>query len=251
MNLQELRDETRRRIGETTEQDFFADVEIDLNLNEGLKRFSNEERWPWLYADFETTTTEGEDELELPDNIALNRVFGFNISDQTLAGGQMLERVEPMEGFRLRHAHRDREAVPRYYYISKSNLVDDSEPPIRYTAKLIPAPDAAYEITGIYLIVPPLLSGNEDEPAMPEEYQGALPAYAAGMLFLKELDISQKAGEQFAIYNSILENAVRETKRFDADEVVAWARSKPSGRRWGIDFYMGDVRSRLPATLGD
>jgi len=242
--------EVRERIGETTEEDFFSDAEITRALNEGLRRFSNEERWPWLFSDFSQDLEASSDEMELPDDVALNRVFGLNIQDDTtLAGGQMLERVEPMEGFRLRHAHKDREAVPRYYYISKSNLSADQEPPIKYTAKLIPTPDLAYEVTGIYMFVPPLLSSVEEEPALPPEYQAALPAYAAGLLFLKELEISQKASEQFAIYNSILGNAVRETKRFNADEVVAWGRSKPSGRRWGRDYFP-DIRTRLPATLG-
>lgn len=237
MNLSELIDEVRERLGETTEADFFTDDEITRALNEGLRRFSNEERWPWLYTDFETTCTVDDPEMDLPANVAINRVFGLNIVDtSTVPGGQMLERVQPMEGLRLRHAHRETTGVPRFYYISRTNLSADSEPPVTYTAKLIPTPDDDYDVTGIYLMVPPLLDGPEDEPALPEEYQAALPAYAAGALFLKELEISQKASEQFSLYNAILANAVKETKQFDADEVVAWGRRKPSGERFTGPF---------------
>ena len=252
MNLEELIDETRERLGETTEADFFTDAEITRALNEGLRRFSNEERWPWLYTEYSTNLTEDVDYFDLPDDIAINRIFGFNIEDdETLAGGVMLERVQPMEGFRLKHAYKNYTGVPRWYYISHTNLDTDLEPPLRYTAKVIPTPDSDYEVTGLYLMVPTLLDSDEQEPAMPTEYQTALPAYAAGVLFLKELQISQKAGEQFQLYNAILANAIKETKQFDADEVVAWGRSKPSGRKgYGFEPWNNDIRSRILPTLG-
>jgi len=247
MDLEELIVEVRERIGEVTEADFFTDAEVTRALNEGLRRFSNEERWPWLFTEFSGTTTIDDENFDLPENIALNRVFGLNIMDDlTLAGGQMLERVQPMEGFRLKHQYRNYDGVPRWYYVSHTNLDTTAEPPVIYTAKLIPVPDLEYEVTGIYMFVPPALSGTSDEPALPEEYQDALPAYAAGILFLKELQISQKAGEQFALYNAILANAVKETKQFDADEVVAWGRSKPV-RRMG---FGESILSRIPSTLG-
>jgi hypothetical protein len=251
-NLADLRSEVRERIGETSEADFFTDAEIDRALNEGLKRFSNEERWPWLFADYSATMQTGVDELDLPDNIAINRIFALSIMDTNVVnGGVMIERVTPMEGFRLRHQYRNSTNVPRWYYITRTNLADDGEPPIRYTAKLIPTPSADYDVSGIYMAVPLLLDGSSNSPMMPEEYQAALPAYAAGLLFLKELEVSQKASEQFAIYNSILQNALKETKRFDEDEIVAWGRSKPSGRRGfglegGSDMFWG----RVAPTLG-
>lgn len=249
MNLSDLIDETRERIGETTEEDFFTDAEITRALNEGLRRFSNEERWPWLFTEFTGTVGIDEDEMDMPDDVSINRLFGLNIMDTaTLAGGQMIERVQPMEGFRLRHQYKNYTGVPRWYYVSKSNLDADGAPPLTYTCKVIPSPDQEYEITGIYLAVPITLSGNDDEPMLPEEYQDALPAYAAGILFLKELQISQKASEQFSLYNGILANAVRETKQFDADEVVAWGRRKPSGSRgYGAT---SDIWSRIATNIG-
>lgn len=241
MTLDELIDEVRERLGETTEADFFTDAEITRSLNEAVRRFSNEERWPWLYTEFEETTTADEDDIDLPDDVSINRVFALNImDDSTLNGGQMLERLTPMEGFRSRHAYRNGAGVPRWYYISHTNLNDDGAPPLRYTARLIPTPDQAYTITGIYMLVPPLLSGAGDEPVVPEEYQQALPAYAAGLLFLKELEISQKASEQFQIYNSVLQNARKDTQQQDLDEIVAWGRSKPSGGRGRFGY--GDQR---------
>ena len=240
MNLGELRSEVRERVGETLEADFWTDAEIDRALNEGLRRFSNEERWPWLFTEFTTTTATSSDEISLPADVSINRVFGLSILDTTtLNGGQMIERVTPMEGFRLRHAYVNSTGVPQWYYISRTNLVDDLESPITYTARLIPQPDASYDIEGIYFLVPPLLDGNEDEPALPREYHSALSAYAAGLLFLKEQAVSQKAGEQFSIYGSILANARKDTAQLDNDEVVAWGRSKPSGGRARFGYSPG------------
>jgi hypothetical protein len=245
MDLETLIDETRERIGETTEADFFTDAEVTRAINEALRRFSNEERWPWLFTEFSGTTTQDDADFDLPSNIAINRTFGLHIPDSgSLAGGQMLERVTPMEGFRLKVAYSDHTGVPRFYYISHTGLLADGAPPVTYTARLVPTPDEAYDVEGLYMAVPDLLSGDGDEPMLPEEYQAALPAYAAGVLFLKELQISQKASEQFALYQSILMNAVKETKQFNADETVAWGRSKPALR---MPF---DVLSRISPTLG-
>lgn len=237
MNLTELIAETRARISETTEADFFTDAQITRSLNEGLRRFTNAERWPWLYTEFSDTLGLGESELTLPDDVALNRVFALSIMDSVnLAGGVMLERIQPVEGFRMRMAYNDRQGTPQYYYIAGTNLDADGSPPTRYTAKFIPEADAEYEIGGIYMFVPPLLDAGDDEPALPTEYQDALPAYAAGLLYLQELEISQKASEQFTLYTNILGEAVKDTKQFDADEVVAWGRSKPAGRGFGRDI---------------
>ncbi len=83
---------------------------------------------------------------------------------------------------------------------------------------------------------------------MPEEYQEAIPAWATGKLFLKEFSISQKASEQFSLYAKVLGQAKRDLQSFDMDEVVAWGRQEPLGRR-----YVGrapGANYRLPPTLG-
>jgi len=253
MDLSELIVDTRERLGEVGTADFFTDDEITRALNEGLRRFSNEERWPWLFTDFEVDTVVDTNTFEFPSDVSINRVFQLAVlDDQTLAGGQKLERVTPMEGVNLKRTYRQSfGGCPRWYYISSTNLDADGEPPLRYTATMIPTPDREYTISGIYMFVPNALSGDSDEPQLPREYQDALPAYAAGKLFLNELQISQKASEQFGLYNAVLTSATRETKQFNVDEVVAWARSKPSGQgRKGFYDAPGSFWSRIGGPIG-
>ncbi len=245
MDFDTLRDEVRERLGEL-EEDFFLDVEVDRAINEAIKRFSAEERWEWLFTEATDTLPEATDELDLPLNVGPNRVFNISVSGGSLGtvSGRILEKVLPTEGFRLRHLWDPRTSSPRWYYIT-SAFSDAAG--TTYTARFIPVPDADYDIEYQYLAVPDDLSGATDEPQIPLEYQEAIPAWAAGKLFLKEFSISQKANEQFALYAKVLQQARKDMKEFDYDETVAWGRHQPVYR---YDYKDRAVRNRIPPTLG-
>lgn len=245
MDLTTLRTETRERVGELT-ADFFTDAEVDRAINEAIRRFCAEEKWPFLLTEWSTTLDDASDELELPDNVSLTRLFNMTIDGDSLAHPRMLERVDPQEGFRLRHMHEDIEDAPWWYYITRSNLSVDEAPPVNYTAKFIPAPDADYTVEAQYMAVPVDLSGGSDEPMIPLEYQDAIPAWAAGKLFLKEMAVSQKASEQFGIYAKVLDQAKRDLMEFSLDEVVAWGRKHPRPLRGDSGTYPW----YLPGNLG-
>lgn len=246
MELTTLRLEVRERLGELT-ADFFTDDEVDRAINEAVKRFCAEEKWPFLITEWTSSITSASDELPLPSNVSLTRLFNLAIDSSSLAHPRMLERVDPQEGFALRHQYDTTTGSPRWYYIASTNLSVDEAPPIVYTARLIPAPDGDYDVEAQYMAVPVELSGASDEPMVPEEYQDAIPAWAAGKLFLKELSISQKANEQFAIYQKVLSQARADLKSFDLDEVVAWGRRHPLRGPWAST---SDVYGRIPPTLG-
>lgn len=244
MDLADLALEVRERVGEL-EDDFFTDDEVERAVNEAVRRFCAEEQWPFLITEWTSGITTDDDELTLPSDISLTRVFNLALSGDTLARPQMVERVDPKEGFTLRHNYSLSTGTPRFYYISRSNQEADEAPPVTYTAKLIPASDGDYDVEAQYIAVPVLLSGPSDEPMVPYEYQDAIVAWAAGKLFLKEQAVSQKASEQFSIYAKVLEQARKDLKAFSLDEIVAWGRREPMR---GHDLR--DPRARTPQNLG-
>jgi hypothetical protein len=245
MDLDDMRTEVRERLGELT-ADFWTDAEVDRAINEAVRRFCAEEKWSFLLTEWASTLSNGDDELELPSDISLTRVFNLAIDGPTLAEARMLERVDPQEGFRLRHQYDDLTAAPRWYYITRSNQSTDEAPPVTYTAKLIPRTDAEYEVEAQYMAIPTLLTAPSDEPMVPTEYQEAIVAWATGKLWLKELGTSQKSSEQFSLYAKVLDQARNDLRTHSLDETVAWGRSHPMRGYWGaLSPY-----DRIPPTLG-
>lgn len=242
--MTDIRTEVRERVGELV-ADFWTDAEVDRAINEAVRRFCAEEPWPFLLTEWSSAVTNGIDELDLPPDVSLTRVFNLSIDGTSLAQPVLLERVDPSEGFRLRFQYQDRNSTPAWYYIARSNQDADGAPPVVYTARLIPTPDDDFTVEAQYMAVPLLLSGASDEPMVPVEYQEAIPAWAAGKLFLKELQISQKASEQFRIYGTVLDQARRDLKAFNLDEIVAWGRRQPMRGYWSMT-----VQDRIPPTLG-
>ena len=251
MDLTDLRLETRERLGELT-ADFWTDVEVDRAINEALNRFCMEEKWPFLLTDYSNTLAAATTELDLPDDVSLNRMFNLAVSGGSLSYGRMLERLSSADGFRQQFNAQALTGPPRWYYIIRSSAIVVGAPPTVYTVKFIPTPDVDYDLSGQYMAVPTMLSGAQDEPVIPTEYQEAIPARAAGKLFLKEnmAAISQKASEQFQLYFQVLAQARKDFKEFDLDETVAWGRSHPHGRRPGRGLMTNDPWNRIPPTLG-
>jgi hypothetical protein len=62
---------------------------------------------------------------------------------------------------------------------------------------------------------------------VPEEYAMGVVAYATGHAFLKELQFSQKAEEQFALYAKIVGDAKRESRKITPDRGLTWGRNEP------------------------
>lgn len=236
----EMQTDVRERIGEDA-ADFFTDAEVKRALNLALTTFTNEEPWPWLYTEYTATLGEGVTELELPSNAALHRTFNLSLSGDTLVRGRQLERLEPQAGFRARFAYESYVSAPSYYYLTAATR-DASE--VLYVVRFVPIPDADYELEGQYLRVPEEMVASDDVADLPDEFHPALPAYAAGTLYLKEMDISNKANEQFQLYYGVLAQA-RKMLEVQVDETVAWSREAPvrGKRRMGVS-------DRIPLTLG-
>jgi hypothetical protein len=240
MLLSELRTDVRERIGEDA-ADFFTDAEVDRAINLGVTTFTAEEPWPWLYTAFTSTLAGGATTKQLPNNVSVHRFFNLAIFGGDLARGRLLERVEPEQGFQLRYDYTNLNSSPTYYYISAA--VQTAGATI-YTVTVTPTPNVSYDMEALYMRVPAVLASAGDEPDMPDEFQPAVAAWAAGHLYLKEMDISQKSQEQFALYNKVLEQA-RKVLEVHVDSDVAWGREAPLRR-----FAKSTIWDRLPSQLG-
>jgi len=238
--LTEMVVDVRERIGEDS-ADFFTDAEVIRALNLGVTTFTAEEAWPWLYTEFSLTLGEGQTELELPSNVSIHRAFAISLTGGSLTRGTPLERLSPERGFRARFEWEERPQTPIYYYLVAATR-DESE--LLYVVRFVPVPDAEYDIEGLYLRVPDPLEDDDDVADLPDEYHPAVPAWAAGHLFLKELSISQKASEQFGLYGEVLRQA-RKTLEVHEDENIAYGRDLPSRYR-----RRSTLRDRIPLTLG-
>jgi hypothetical protein len=236
--LADIRTDVRERIGEDT-ADFFTDAEVDRAINLAQTTFTAEEPWPWLYEEWASNLAEGQETLELPDNVSIHRAFNLSIFGGSLSRGRILERVEPQAGFRIRHEYEGTVRAPIYYYLTSASV--DASASI-YVVRLTPVADTDYDIEAQYLRVPVELSAPTDVPDLPVEYHPALPAYAAAHLFLKEMEISQKAQEQFQMYFGVLAQA-RKLLEVQVDEQVSWGRRTPVRRTVSI-------MDRMPITLG-
>ena len=62
---------------------------------------------------------------------------------------------------------------------------------------------------------------------IPDEYAMGVCAYAAGHAFLKELNFSKKADEQFALYQKSVQDAKRESRKVTPDSGLVWGRTEP------------------------
>jgi hypothetical protein len=220
--------EVRERIGELS-ADFFTDAEVLRAVNEAIRHFNAEERWPWLLTEGEDALGDGEDTLDLPDGVDFGRFVNVSISADDLIQPILLERVTPEAGFRLRHAHSSVvTGPPRWYYVTSASIEVGGEN--RYVLKFVPPADRDYDLEYQYWRVPEDSDVGADTIDVPHTYADAVPAWAAGKLFLKEHAVSQKASEQFALYGAVVEQARNESFEHTTDEKVVWGREHPGER---------------------
>ena len=95
------------------------------------------------------------------------------------------------------------------------------------TVQFVPALTRDADVSYVYIRDPRVLSTGTDVLDVPEEYAMGVVAYATGLLWLKELQDSRKADEQFALYASIVQDALRESRKLNQDSGFAWGRNQP------------------------
>lgn len=239
--------EIRARLQELS-ADFWTDAEITRALNEGVKRFSFEERWPWLLTSVTgQSLTAGTATLALQEGVSWARHFSLLVTFAGDSRPRMPRRVSPMEGQRLRLTYYQQQSEPGWYYIySEADTDDDSQ--FVSTVRFVPVMNRDATIEYTYYRNPVDVAAGTDDLDMPDEYCEAAIAWATGKLWLKELQFSQKADEQFGVYGKVLDQAKKETRRLTPDSGFAWGRQEPeeSGPS-SVDEW---TRMHIPETLG-
>lgn len=251
MDLVGARSEVRDRLAETT-ADFWSDTEITRALNEALRRFSAAEKWQWLYTSVTgVALNSGTSTLVLQTGIAFHRHFNLLLTPTGAPTSLYVpQRVDPVEGFKLRTMYPTSNAYPQWYYVASvaenAPGLPDAKSEFNYTVKFVPTPSQNFTVEYMYVRYPSILLVDTDELDIPEEYAAAAPAYATFLLWKKELTWERKAQEALAEYLSILDDARKEHRRSPIDENLAWGRNQPefSG---GDDEY---ARRHISPTLG-
>jgi len=234
MHFETMRAEVRERLGETSAYDFWPQEFIDRALNQAVRKFCAEERWPFLQAiQANVPVAAGDPAVELIDDLDLNRHMVLSLlPDGSTNDGQLVfpRRVSPETGFKMRRRYNSR-GEPQFFYVAyaTTNTYGGSPTPAAQALvlRLVPTPLVAYDAEYVYFQAPTGEYTDGDEPPVPEQYIEAVIAWATAMCWLKELNGSGKAQEQFNIYNAVLTGAQRDLKSFGNDEIVAWGAAEP------------------------
>lgn len=96
------------------------------------------------------------------------------------------------------------------------------------TVRFVPAMTRACTLEYQYIRDPiTTTSPSTEHLDVPDEYAMGICAYATGHAFLKELQFSQKAEEQFALYAKSVGDAKRESRKVTPDQSLAWGKNAP------------------------
>lgn len=225
--------ETRARLQELT-ADFWTDDELYRAINEGVNRFVQEEKWPYLFTiDASKTLSAGATSLVIESGVAFERQFNILMLFDGDLRPRAPRRVSPAEGHMLRLTYYNTYSEPLAYYIASqtgtgvAGAVTGSYLP---TIRFVPALTRDADIEIMYIRDPVIVTSSFSTKHLdiPDEYAMAAVAYATGHAFLKELNFSQKADEQFALYRKIVDDAKRESRKLVPDmNVFAWGKTQP------------------------
>lgn len=249
MNFGEMVTEVRDIIGERAE-DFWTDLELKRHLNEAQRIFLRSARWPWLVTAGTGQVLAGDDELELPEGVAVNRAVAVYITSSTLARSEQMHRVQAEEGFHIasRYAEDYTATVPEAYYVTRAGSVN-SDGKYTYVIKFVPPFTNDTDISFQYSRAITVMSGSTDYPDIPEEFHKGLVHYAAGLAWQKELNGERKASAQFGLYADAVNDARKEWLELPDDDLLIMGQEN-SEYTMDPSRYSDPWLERIPDTLG-
>lgn len=224
-----MRTDVRERIGERVEN-FWLDTFINSKLNEGRRRFCNEEDWEWMFTTQSgITVPQGSSTIELIDDVAVNRHFSLVLTKSGDDDLYLPEKVSPGKGVQLR-AKYTTASTPRWWYTT-GNITNDyggGDIAVAQIVRLVPTPEVQYTAEYNFIRNPGKLSLDTDEDRdIPEAYQDAAIAWAAAQCFMKELNAPAKADEQLGLYADVLRQARAHHLGNAVDELTVWGKDAP------------------------
>jgi hypothetical protein len=251
MTQTELIAEVRSRLAETT-ADYWSDDQVKRMLDEGVRRFCHEARWPWLFTvQKNIPVVAGNPDIEAIDDVDLTRHLAVVLVRNSDSRVIIPSKVTPSDGVRMRTVF-NTNAEPRFWYSAKTvnnTYIDGDGPDVAQIITLVPTPDVAYTAEYHYYREPAALTSTT-EPEVPPQYQEAVIAWATYELWKHEVDATvsgPKAGEQLSTYNKVVADALREFRGLADDESIVWGKQDPEPQ-WPMTTDEW-VRAHIPTTI--
>lgn len=169
MNLAQIRDAIRTRIGVPTGDTFYTDQVLTDLANEALSAISTELDWPWLETSTTFTTVSGTGTYTPPVDWSQTRSLCIDSYDAMEWRSLPEIREYPTTVLDL----------PRVYTVSGDQLL------------LRPVPSGAYTVTHDYVRTEQTLVTDADVPFMPNEFRYSIVAFACHLAYLRSGDVQR------------------------------------------------------------
>lgn len=190
MNLAQLSDSVRVRLGTPAGDTFFTDPVLADLVNEALLAISTETDWPWLQTSSTIPTVNGTAAYTLAAGVRNTRAL-------TIDGYDPLEWRTLAE---IRSIPTTVTGQPTMYTVTQEQIL------------VRPVPAGVYTLVHDYSTVEPVLSGPTSTPVMPSEFHYAIVALACHLAHLRGGDVN-RAGAAMADYQGWLKRMVSQRRR--------------------------------------
>ena len=190
MNLSQLRDAVRTRIGVPNADTFYTDQVLTDLVNEALQAVASDADWPWLQISTTLTTAAGDGDYDTPADWTETRslcIDGYDAMEyRTL--GEIREYPSTVTG------------VPAVYTISGDDIL------------LRPVPSGVFTVQHDYVKNEQTLVTDADVPLMPTQFRYSVVAFACHLAYLRSGDV-QRATAALADYGSWKQRMLRQRRR--------------------------------------
>lgn len=171
MNLAQMRDAARVRLGVPASDTFYTDPALMDLTNEALQAIATEFDWPWLEASTTFATVSGTATYTPPADWMRTRGLCIDGSDA----------MEYRSLIELREVATTTTGEPGFYHINTEQIT------------LRPVPSSVSTVIHDYVKIEPALAGDTDTPLMPSQFHYSVVAFAVHMAHLRSGDVNRAA----------------------------------------------------------
>lgn len=195
LNLEEMRDAVRVRVGVPASDSFFDQVTLDSIINEALQHVSLDRDWPWLDETTTFVTVSGTQSYVPPaDWLRTKSLIISTPTEYETLQWRSLQEIREIGNSTTELG------LPYLYTIYADEIL------------LAPAPAGVYTFRHDYIAQEPQLQANTDEPRMPEQFRWSVVQFAVYLAQLRQGDMA-RAQAAMQGYNQWLERMHEHTQR--------------------------------------
>ncbi|MEE9125355.1 MAG: hypothetical protein V3U14_12830 [candidate division NC10 bacterium] len=179
MQLSAIRTEILDAAGLASDDVRFGTATLNRMINRALRSVSKEHDWPWLQSSGTITT--------VADQTAYTQASPWRKTIRLSYQSTSLQQIGPLE-------------APNYFDLTSKN------PTVYYMEEqqvhLLPTPNAVFSVDHSFLTFEVALSGDTDEPALPDDYMDMLFARALMLVAIKlrDSELYNLAGEDWKLW---------------------------------------------------